>query len=112
MQRKQRVWRCLLGEGTVSKMRFLVGASHIALQRARHSGLALSRVPVSAWGAEFDDQGLGCPQPPSKRLFLRRRDAVFRCLGHAELDHGLGLDLDRFAGLRIATHACLALSLH
>ena len=93
-------------------MRFSVGASHTAL---RGHGVPAwpSRVfPVSAWGAELVRPGAAVPQPPSKLLFLRRRDAVFRCLGHAELDHGLGLDLDRFAGLRITTDARLALSLY
>src|SRR6201994_3089177 len=45
-------------------------------------------------------------------LLLRRRDRVLRRLRHAELHHGLCLDLDRLARLRIAAHARLALCLH
>jgi hypothetical protein len=37
---------------------------------------------------------------------------VFGDLGDAELDHGLGLDLDGLSGLGIATEAGLALCLH
>src|SRR5271157_4562056 len=39
-------------------------------------------------------------------------DRVLRGLGHAELNHGLGRNLDCFAGLRIAAHARLAVRLH
>src|SRR5262249_37026996 len=42
------------------------------------------------------------------RLLLAE-DGVFGSLGHAELHHALGWDLDRFAGLRIAAHASLAI---
>src|SRR5689334_5172729 len=52
-----------------------------------------------------------CTAPLRKKLFLRRRDGVLGRLGHAELHHGLCLDLDCFTGLRIAAHARLALSL-
>src|ERR1039457_2289385 len=45
-------------------------------------------------------------------LLFRRSDGVLGDLGDAELDHGLGLDLDRLAGLRVAAHACLAFCLH
>jgi hypothetical protein len=44
-------------------------------------------------------------------LFLYGCDGVLRDLGDAELDHGLGLDLDGLAGLGVATEASLALSL-
>src|SRR5579862_4327608 len=45
-------------------------------------------------------------------LLLRRRDCVLGGLRDAELHDGLGLDLDLFAGLRVAAHAGLALCLH
>jgi protein-S-isoprenylcysteine O-methyltransferase Ste14 len=45
-------------------------------------------------------------------LLLRWGDRVLGGLGHAELDHRLGLDLDGFAGLRVASDAGLALRLH
>src|ERR1039458_3018642 len=45
-------------------------------------------------------------------LLLWRSDGVLGDLGDAELDHGLGLDLDRLAGLRVAAHARLAFRLH
>src|SRR3954464_3783217 len=41
------------------------------------------------------------------KLFLRC-DGVFRGFGYAEFHHGLGSDLDRLTGLRIASHAGLA----
>src|SRR5580692_4342346 len=44
-------------------------------------------------------------------LLLWRRDGVLGGLGHAELHHGLRLDLDGFTGLGIAAHARLALGL-
>src|SRR6202047_3878466 len=44
-------------------------------------------------------------------LLLDRGDDVLGSLGYAELHHGLGLDLDRRAGLRVAANAGLALSL-
>src|ERR1700677_2691483 len=47
-----------------------------------------------------------------EELLLWRRDNVLGGLGHAELHHGLGLDLDGLAGLRVAAHASLALGLH
>ena len=47
-------------------------------------------------------------QNPDSQLLLRGCDRVFHGLGDAELHHGLGGNLDRFAGLRIATDACLA----
>src|SRR5208282_2171489 len=40
------------------------------------------------------------------------RDRVLRGLRHAELYDRLRLDLNRFAGLRIASHAGLAMRLH
>src|SRR5579864_5947869 len=43
---------------------------------------------------------------------LLRSDRVFRGLGDAEFHHRLGLDLDRFAGLRVAAYASLAMRLH
>src|SRR5579859_3509754 len=45
------------------------------------------------------------------RLLLDRGDDVLGSLGYAELNHGLGLDLDRRAGLRVAANAGLALCL-
>ena len=51
----------------------------------------------------------GCPQ--SGWLLLRRGDHVLGGLGHAELDHRLGLDLDGLAGLGVAAHARLAIRL-
>src|SRR5882672_11287343 len=47
-----------------------------------------------------------------KELLLRRRDGVLCSLGYAELDHGLGLDLDQLAGLRVAADAGFALGVH
>ena len=40
-----------------------------------------------------------------RRLLLARSDGVFDGLRHIKLCHGLRLDLDRFAGLRVAAHA-------
>src|SRR5271156_5617244 len=51
------------------------------------------------------------PPPLSLLLLPWRCDGIFSSLGHAELHHGLGFDLDGFAGLWIATHTGLALSL-
>src|SRR5262245_65068479 len=39
------------------------------------------------------------------------QDGVFQSLGRAQTHHGLCLDLDCFAGLRIAAHARLAVRL-
>jgi hypothetical protein len=43
--------------------------------------------------------------PGGKRKLFRAEDGVFRGLGDAEFHDALGLDLDGFAGLRVATHA-------
>src|ERR1035438_7968064 len=45
-------------------------------------------------------------------LCLLGCDRVLRGLGHAELHDRLRLDLDWFAGLRVASHASLAVRLH
>ena len=45
------------------------------------------------------------------KLLLRRSDGVLGDLGDAELDDGLGLDLDGFAGLGVAAETSLALCL-
>src|SRR6266852_8395779 len=47
-----------------------------------------------------------------KRKLLLGRDGVLGCFGDAELHHRLGFDLDGFTGLRIASQAGLAMSLH
>ena len=47
-----------------------------------------------------------------EQKLLFRGDRVFRGLGDAELHNGLRLDLDGFAGLRVASHAGLAVRLH
>jgi len=47
-----------------------------------------------------------------KKKLLLRRDCILRSLGYAELHHGLGLNLNRLAGLRIASHAGFAVRLH
>ena len=46
-----------------------------------------------------------------KELLLRRRDCVLGSFGDAELDHGLGFDLDGLAGLGVASEAGLAICL-
>src|SRR5208282_1241284 len=46
------------------------------------------------------------------QLLLGGGNDVLRSLGYAELDDGLGLDLDGFTGLGVAANAGLALSLH
>src|SRR5579864_467546 len=46
------------------------------------------------------------------RLLAFGSDRVFGCFCDAELHNGLGLDLNGFAGLRIASHAGLAVRLH
>src|ERR1022692_1197386 len=46
------------------------------------------------------------------QLGFLRCDRVLRGLGHAELHDRLCLDLDWFAGLRVASHASLAVRLH
>ena len=51
-----------------------------------------------------------CPQ--GGKLLLGRSDDVLGGLGHAELDNGLGLDLDGRAGLGVAANAGLALCLY
>src|ERR1700722_1852217 len=48
----------------------------------------------------------------AEELLSWRRDGVLGSLGHAELDHGLGFDLDGLASLGIAPHPCLPLCLH
>ena len=45
-------------------------------------------------------------------LLLAGGDRVLCRLGDAELHHGLGGNLDCFAGLRIAAHARLTIRLH
>src|ERR1700721_2440189 len=47
-----------------------------------------------------------------KQELLLRGDRVFRGLGDAELHDSLSLDLDGFAGLRVTSHASLAVRLH
>src|SRR5580692_2065377 len=59
----------------------------------------------------------GRPKPAfeidlKQKLRFLGSDRVLGGLGDAELHHGLGLDLDRFAGLRIASHAGFAVRLH
>src|SRR5208283_1454973 len=49
---------------------------------------------------------------PAPHTLLLRGDRVFRGLRHAELYDRLGFDLNRFAGLRVAPHAGLAMRLH
>src|SRR5450432_783887 len=49
------------------------------------------------------------PDPRDARNLLE--DRILERLGGAQADYGLGLDLDRFTGLRIATHARLAVRL-
>src|SRR6266540_1072769 len=44
----------------------------------------------------------------ARRLLFRRSDCVFDRLGDVELHHGLGRDLEGFAGLGIAADARLA----
>src|SRR5262249_24987062 len=48
----------------------------------------------------------------TQNLLLWWSDRVLHGLGHAELHHGLGGNLDRFAGLRVATDASLAVRFH
>src|SRR6202007_255508 len=43
---------------------------------------------------------------------LAAQHCVLEGLGCAESHNGLGLDLDRLSGLRIATHACFAVGLN
>src|SRR5215813_9164223 len=45
-------------------------------------------------------------------LSLLGSDCILRGLGDAELYNGLSLDLNRFAGLRVPSHAGLALRLY
>src|SRR6185312_16782583 len=52
-----------------------------------------------------------CVKLESQELLLGRSDRVLRGLGDAELDDGLGLDLDGLAGLGVAADAGLALRL-
>src|ERR1700675_2710420 len=47
-----------------------------------------------------------------KSTLLLGGDRVLRGLGDAELHDGLSLDLDGFTGLRVASHASLAVRLH
>src|SRR5258707_12764816 len=60
-----------------------------------------SRLP---WGKFF--QRLLCGRPQ----LLQNR--ILQSLGRPQTNHGLGLDLDGFASLRIAAHARLAVRLH
>ncbi len=48
----------------------------------------------------------------ARTTLLLRGDRVFCGFCHAELHNGLRLDLNRFAGLRVAAHASLAVRLH
>ena len=66
---------------------------------------ATVRLLVSA--EETAGGGLDCfclqlPSDPGEGLLLWRSDAVLSGLGDAELDHGLGLDLDGRAGLGLS----------
>src|ERR1022692_3514656 len=55
----------------------------------------------------------GLRNPSSTQtLRLFGGDRVLRCLGNPELDHGLRLDLDGFAGLRITSDAGFAMRFH
>src|ERR1700723_4739476 len=59
----------------------------------------------------------GRPKPAfeihlKQKLRFLGSDRILGGLGDAELHHGLGLDLDRFAGLRIASHAGFTVRLH
>src|ERR1035441_2950108 len=61
------------------------------------------------------EKGRSARAPPfdshTTNLLLRWGDHVLGGLGHAELDYGLGLDLDGCAGLGVAADARLALRL-
>ena len=51
------------------------------------------------------------PGPIAVKLYLLQY-GVFECLRRAQANHGLGLDLDGFARLRVAAHARLAVRFH
>jgi len=68
-------------------------------------------------GAHKDKRKRGGPKTSSfvlqcGQLLLGGSDDVLGSLGYAELDNGLGLDLDGRAGLRVAADARLALCLY
>src|ERR1700734_4440229 len=77
-------------------------------------GAAVARVGfICAPGSGlFGLPGVPLPAAGRRKLLLDRSDGVLGDLGDAELDHGLGLDLDGLAGLGVATEASLALCLH
>src|SRR4029077_13156372 len=51
-----------------------------------------------------------CSTPLREQQLLQNR--ILEGLGRAQTHHGLGLDLNRFAGLGVAAHARLAVRLH
>src|SRR5436190_21832190 len=71
----------------------------------------------STWVCSSKDKGRLFSRPffplqPEKVRLLLGCDSVLGCLGHAKLDHSLGLDLNWFASLGIASHAGFAVGLH
>ena len=89
--------------------------SQCAMLKKRFGGRGILPCPPCFLIALFRFAGLRSkdlrkrPSQSETGLFLRGRDDVFRGLGHPELDNGLRLDLDGFAGLRVPSHACLPL---
>src|ERR1700730_953411 len=69
---------------------------------------------ISSLSISIKKAGLSRPSGINLRTILRLfgSDRVLGGLGYAELDHGLGLDLDGLAGLRIASDAGLAMRFH
>src|SRR5215468_2949517 len=73
-----------------------VNSTHLVLRVTTKAGLAA---------------GLSSTNPSREQELLLGSDRVLGSLGQVELRSGLGLDLDGFARLRIASHASLAVHL-
>src|SRR5271155_3820494 len=85
--------------------------------------LGLKRPPGKSGGRTNTKRKRASGHEPRRRLERRRdgapnqsrtellQDRVFESLGCAKANHGLGLDLDRFACSRVAAHARLAVRL-
>src|SRR6267378_6979641 len=76
----------------------------------------IAEVPPSKGSGNATKLKAGLSRPSESistpTLRLLRSDCVLGSLGDAELHHGLCLDLDGFAGLRIASDAGLAVRFH
>src|ERR1039458_5566596 len=104
------------GSRVTRPYRWLRGSVWIAGMTRR---VAMSPIPMTiqlSMRGGCRQKNKGRPGPAFEIHFKQRLllgcDRVLRGLGDAELHDGLSLDLDGFAGLRVASHASLAVRLH